>query len=243
MKHWNRIVAVLCLVLMACVALPVAAPSALAAPALTADRTDVRLVVGEETEVTLTFPHSGGFKFALDNSLVADCKLTKKWDGYDTGLVIKGLAKGKATVTLTNSVDSSVVKIKVTVAEKNAKQEIRTLMGKTVKQANKDLANELKYVKKRYDNGCFRVVRNSLKRIKNITLYAGKGKYRLFGVYPGMKLSTAATKLKKQGWKQAKKSTKKGVTSCVYLNSGDSAHAMKLTAKSSRLTQVIYYVP
>lgn len=243
MKHWNRIIALLCLVLVACMALPVAAPAALAEPALTADKTEVKLNKGEQTTVTLTFPHNGSFNCKWDNAIVANCVMSKVWNGYKTTMIIEGLAAGTTTVTLTNTVDDIPLIIHVTVVEKKGKQEIRTLMGKTVKQANKELANALKYAKKRYDNGSFRVTRNSLKRIKNITLYAGKGKYRLFSVYPGMKASSAAAKLKKQGWKAGRKSKKNGVTTVIYLNDTDPAHAIKLSQKSSKVTQVIYYVP
>ena len=243
MKHWNRIVAMLCLVLMVCVALPVAAPAALAEPALTADKTEIKLNKGEQTTVTLTFPHSGGFSCAWDNKIVANCVMTKVWDGYKTTMIVEGLSVGKTTVTFTNTVDDTKLIIHVTVVEKNGKQEIRPLMGKTVKQANKEVANALKRSGKSYDNGYFKVARNTLKRIKSITLYAGKGKYRLFSVYPGMKATSAAAKLKKQGWKASRKSKKNGVTTVIYLNNTDPAHAIKLSQKSSKVTQVIYYVP
>lgn len=243
MKRINKLLAVLCLALMACVAvqtaLPCAVPAALAESPLTADKTEVKLVKGEKAVVTLTFKLIGKIKGSLDNANVATCELGKKWDGEKTTLTIEGLDVGTATIKLTNDKTDDVLKIKVTVLKKNDKQETRTMMGKTVKSVNKGLTEELKAKGSSYDNGCFKVKRNSLGRINRITVYAGKGKYRLFSTYPGMKTSTAATKLKNQGWKRIKKSS----SGDIYLNNTYPALALKLKAKGSKVSQVIFYVP
>ena len=239
MKRLNRIIAVLCLALLACMILPAATPAALAKAALTADRTDVKLVKGEKAVVTLTFPYVGSIGVKWDNAKVAKCKLSQKWEGDKTTMTITALSAGKTTVSLTNSKSKDVLKIKVTVVSKDAKQELRAVMGKTVKAANKTLADELKATAKGYDNGSFRVGRNTLKRINKIVLYGGKGGYRLFGTYPGMKLTAAVSTLKKKGWKLARKSS----SGDIYLSESDPAHAIRLKKKSAKVSQVIYYVP
>lgn len=243
MKLYKMLVMALCLALVACAALQAAAPGvayAAKSSVISADATELKLVKGESKDVTLTFTlHNVKLKVNWDNSKVVTCKMSDKWDGDKTTMTVKAKGTGKAVIRLTNEKTKDVLKIKVTVVKKNAKQDIRTLVGKTVKSANKELADELKYSKIGYDNGSFRVGRDSLKRIKKIILYGGKGKYRLYSVYPGMKAATAVKTLEKQGWKLAKTSAKGG----IYLNSGDPVHAIQLKEKSSKLAQVIYYVP
>ena len=238
MKHIKRLfIAALCLALVLCMALPALAEDR---PALTANMTEITLLKGQSKDVTLTYALLGRISVKWDNAYAVSCKMSGVWDGNNTTMTVKGLNVGKATVTLTDSETDGVLKIKVTVTDgKAAKSELSTLMGKTVKAANKAVPRALKAARSGYDNGYFSVKRNSLRRIKSITLYGGKGSYRLFSVYPGLKLTEAVARLKKQGWKRAMKSAKGD----VYLSSGDPSHAIRLVKSGAKVGKIIYYIP
>lgn len=243
MKRMNRLFAVLCLALALCLAMPaaLAADRAKGGAALTANMTDIRLVKGESVDVTLTYAYKdGGIDVAWDNDSVVSCVMSGKWDGDDTTMTVKAKGVGKSTVTLTNTKTRDVLKINVTVVSgKEVKSEVSKLAGKTVKAANAALPNALKLKKGAYDNGCLKVKLDAFKRIKNITLYAGNGAYRLFSIYPGMKYTAAASTLKKQGWKLTKK-TGKGD---YYLSNSDLFHAIRVLKTGAKVKQVIYYIP
>ena len=238
MKLKKMLMAALCLMLAACMALPAALAED--STVLSASMTDITLVKGESVVVDLTYELMGKIFVKWDNAYAITCKMSGVWDGKRTSMTVSGLGVGKSTITLTDSLTDGALNIRVTVTDgKQAKNELRTLIGKTVKAANKLLPDPLKATGSGYDNGRFSVKRDSLKRIKSITLYGGKGAYRLFSVYPGLKYTTAVSRLKKQGWKRAKKSSKGD----IYLNSSDPAHAIRLVKKSTKVGKILYYIP
>ena len=238
MKLKKLLMAALCVALVACMALP--AVLAENGAALTASMTEITLVKGQSVDVALTYERLGKIFVKWDNAYAVSCKMSDVWDGKNTTMKVTGLGVGKTTITLTDSETDGELKINVTVTDgKQANKDLSTLMGMTVRAANKTLPHALKAAKSGYDNGYFSVKRNSLKRIKRITLYNGKGSYRLFSVYPGQKLTKAAAKLKKQGWKLARKSAKGD----IYLSNGDSAHAVRLVPNATRVGEIIYYIP
>lgn len=246
MKLYRKLIAALCLALIACVAvLPVCA---LAQTAVTVERnttlwvdiSKLTLRVGETKAVKLTWKSkSGQLYYSWDNAAVIDFKKSGVWDGDTTTLYIKGLAEGQTTVRITNSVNSDMATIDVTVIDEDRQQEVADILGLTVKSANVRLSDKLKAVTGGYSNGYVRAVVNDLDRIRDITLTSFSKRYTLFTVYPGMKFKTAAAQLKKLGWKQAKK---RG-TSVYYLNEEYLCRAICLDKSGSVVAGVRYYVP
>ena len=239
----RKLLAVLCMALIACMALPLGLGAlAEANSTLYVDQPALTLKVGQTKTVKLTWTGtSGQLYYAWDNAAVIKFEKSPDWVGQTKELYITGLAAGTAIVTITCSSSSDVATIKVTVQgeEEERQQDVRELLGMSVKNANKRLEHKLKKIGGAYANGYFSAKLNAFKRISDITVTSGNGRYSLFSIYPGMRFTQAASHLKKLGWKKVKRTG----GSYFYLNDTYPCHAVCLEKKSSKVSTVRYYVP
>lgn len=246
MKLYRKFIAALCLALIACVAtMPVGAFAQAAFrvernTTLWVDTPKLTLSVGETKTVKLNWTSkSGQLFYNWDDAAVIEFKKSGVWDGDTTTLSIKGIAKGKTTITITNSVNSDKATIAVTVTDGERQQDIDEILGLSVKSANARMDDKLKAVAGGFSNGYVHVALNDFKRIREISLASFTSRYTLFSVYPGMKFTNAAAQLKKLGWKQAKKLG----TSTYYLNENYLCRAVCLEKSAGTVAVVRYYVP
>lgn len=244
----KKLIAALSLALMLCVALAGALPMGanLAARAeanastLSVDRSKLTLNVGETQTVLLTWTSTTGqLYYSWDNSAVIKFEKSGQWTGQTTKLFVTGLAAGKAKITITNSLNTDKATINVTVKGDDVQQDMRDLLGITVKNANKRLEDKLRAVSGAYSNGYFSARTNALGRLNDINITAGDGKYTLFAVYPGLSFKKAAAQLKKLGWKQVKKQS----DTYFYLNDDYLCRAVSLVKKGANVAAVRYFVP
>ena len=238
--------AALCLALVACLAAMPVGMGALAAArvernkSLWVDLSKMTIAVGQTQPVKLTWTSKKGQLFyEWDDASVINFKKSGVWDGDTTTLYVTGLAPGKTTITITNSVDDDRATIVVTVVDEGRQQDVSELLGLSVKSANLRLDDRLKAVSGGYSNGYFHVALNEFKRVRDITVYASAKRYTLFSIYPGMNFNSAAAQLKRLGWKQVKK---RG-GSVYYLNEDHLCRAVCLEKKSGKVVSVRYYVP
>lgn len=117
----------------------------------------------------------------------------------NTGLVT-ALKKGSTTITVTtDNGKKASVKIKV----KSSLSELSGILTKKVSAINKKLGDKLKKATWRdgvYENKLISVDVDAKGRIVSIDVPEAAGKkYKVFGIYPGMKKSTALKKLKDSG--------------------------------------------
>ena len=246
MKLKMKLVAALCVMLIACAC--VLPACAFARTAVKADRdstlwvdiSKMTLSICEKKDVRLTWKSTTGtLHYSWDNASVIEFKKSGIWEGNTTTLTIKGIGVGRATITISNSENADTASIEVTVVDETEQNDVSAILGLSVKGANARLSDKLKAVSGGYSNGYFRVALNSFKRIREITLTAFGRSYTLFAVYPGMKFSDAAAKLKKAGWKQVKKMG----TSVYYLNDEYLCRAICLEKSGDKVAVARYYVP
>ena len=173
---------------------------------------------GEEARVAISYYLDGDIVYSESKSGIVDCTWEDGWDGDDTGLIIKGVAAGKTTITIKNSKTKDVVKVKVTVTPAPVVEyvyEIGQLFGKDIATANSMLKDKLIYYKENfYSNGPFGVTVDSSGCINAMILTDGDGLYTLMYIYPGMSMSAAHSQLVSLGFKIAKNSS-----TVTYLNS------------------------
>lgn len=113
---------------------------------------------------------------------------------------VSALAGGSATITATTHNKVSVsVRIKVTAADKG---EISGYMGQKLSKMNAEVENGVTLVSDGfYSNEHFAITTNGEGIILSIWLYSDTvGKYRIFGVYPGMAKSKVTGAMKANGW-------------------------------------------
>ncbi len=87
-------------------------------PTLKADRTHIKLEVGETKTVTVTFNKKGTVYWNTEDDDIVTPAWTYKWTGNKTKLKITGKARGTAYVRITNDVDDTELIIQVDVISK-----------------------------------------------------------------------------------------------------------------------------
>lgn len=75
----------------------------------------IEVKAGEEASIDVTYTGSGYVYWKSSDTSIATCRWSDSWSGGKTKLTIKGEKEGEATLSLTNSENSTVIKIKVIV--------------------------------------------------------------------------------------------------------------------------------
>ncbi len=82
---------------------------------LTSTVSSLTLLEKQTKKVDVTYGLSGSVYWEVDDSDIATCEWTKKWNNNKTYLKIKGVKAGKTIVTISNDETSDIIRIPVTV--------------------------------------------------------------------------------------------------------------------------------